>query len=122
LKELQTIATLPQDSTGRNSTAEIQVHPTGRFVYGSNRGHDSIAVFSVDARKGTLTPVEIVPTQGKEPRNFTIDPTGAFIFAANQNSNNVALFRIDVKTGRPTPAGTVVEVGFPVCVRFLPLP
>jgi 6-phosphogluconolactonase len=122
LKELQTITTLPKDYTGRNATAEIQVHPTGRFVYGSNRGPDSIAVFSVDARKATLTPVEIVPTQGKEPRNFAIDPTGSFIFAANQNSNNVVLFRIDLKTGRLTPAGSVVEVGSPVCVKFLPLP
>lgn len=122
LKELQTITTLPKDYTGRNSTAGIQVHPTGRFVYGSNRGHDSIAVFSVDARKATLTPVETVPTQGKTPRNIAVDPTGSFLFAANQGSNNVVLFRVDVKTGRLTPAGTVVEVGSPVCVKFLPLP
>jgi 6-phosphogluconolactonase len=122
LKELQTITTLPKDYTGRNSTAEIQVHPTGRFVYGSNRGNDSIAVFSVDARKATLTPVETVPTQGKTPRNIAVDPTGSFLFAANQDSNNVVLFRIDLKTGRLTPTGQILEVGAPVCVKFLPLP
>ncbi len=121
LTEVQTITTLPKDFTGTTSTAEVQVAPTGRFLYGSNRGNDSIAVFSIDARKGTLTPVEIVPTQGKTPRNFSIDPTGSFLLAANQGSNNVVVFRIDAKTGRLTPTGQVVEVGSPVCVKLLPL-
>ena len=78
---------------------------SGRFLYCSNRGHDSIAVYSIDPAKGTLTPVEIVPSGGKEPRNFEIDPTGHFLISANQNSNNIAVFRIDQKTGRLTPRG-----------------
>jgi 6-phosphogluconolactonase len=122
LKELQTITTLPRDFTGTNTTAEVQVHPSGKFLYGSNRGHDSIAVFSIDERRGTLTPVERVSTQGKTPRNFAIDPAGAFLLAANQDTDNVVVFRIDPKTGRLTPTGQVLEVGTPVCVKFLPLP
>ncbi|MBI1939875.1 MAG: lactonase family protein [Acidobacteria bacterium] len=119
LKELQTIPTLPKDFAGDNTTAEVQVHPSGKFLYGSNRGHDSIAVFSIDAEKGTLTPLEQVPTQGKTPRNFGIDPTGSYLFAANQNSGNIVVFRIDAKTGRLTPTGQVLEVPTPVCVRFV---
>ena len=97
------------------------MHPGGKFLYGSNRGHDSIAVFSIDARRGTLTSVEIVPTQGKTPRNFGIDPTGSYLLAANQDTNSVVVFRIDLKTGRLTPTGQTLEVGAPVCVKFLPL-
>lgn len=121
LKELQTITTLPKDFTGRSTTAEVQVHPSGRYLYGSNRGHDSVAVFSIDAREGTLTLVEITPTQGKTPRNFGIDPTGAFLLAAHQDTDNVVVFRVDAKTGRMTPTGQILEVGSPVCVKFLPL-
>jgi len=119
--QLQTITTLPKDFSGNNSTAEVQVHPSGKFVYGSNRGHNSIAVFQVDAKKGTLTPVEQTSTQGEVPRNFGIDPTGAYLIAANQNSDSLVVFRIDGKTGRLTPTGQTVEVGVPVCVRFMPL-
>jgi len=85
LRELQTISTLPQGFKGQNDDAEVVLHPSGRFLYGSNRGHDSIAVFAIHAQKGTLTPVEDIPTQGKTPRNFAIDPTGAYLFAANQD-------------------------------------
>ncbi|MBI3698129.1 MAG: lactonase family protein [Acidobacteria bacterium] len=120
LKELQTISTLPKDFTStNNSTAEVQVHPSGKFLYGSNRGHNSIAVFAIDAAKGTLTPIEQVPTQGKTPRNFGIDPTGAYLFAANQQSDTIVIFRIDAKTGRLTPTGQVLEVASPVCVKFV---
>lgn len=119
LRELQTVSTLPKDFTGDNTTAEVQIHPTGKFLYGSNRGHDSIAVFAIDGEKGTLTPIEHVPTQGKTPRNFAIDPTGSYLIAANQNSDNIVLFRIDRKTGRLTPAGLAFEVGAPVCVKFM---
>ncbi len=118
LKEIQTIGTLPAGFTGENDTAEVQVHPNGKFLYGSNRGHNSIAVFSIDPKKGTLTPVEHVSTQGKIPRNFGIDPTGSFLLAANQDTNNVVVFRIDAKTGRLTPTGQVLQVGKPVCVKF----
>ncbi|HET8549737.1 MAG TPA: lactonase family protein [Bryobacteraceae bacterium] len=118
LEQFQTISTLPSGFSGNNTTAEIVVHPNGRFVYGSNRGHDSIAVFSADKR-GTLRLVEHTPTQGNVPRNFAIDPAGKYLFAANQRTDNVVVFRIDPKTGRLAPAGTSVEVGSPVCVRFL---
>ena len=119
LKELQSIGTLPKDFTGNSSTAEVQVHPNGKFLYGSNRGHDSITIFAIDAKKGTLTLVDHVSTQGKVPRNFGIDPTGQFLLAANQNTNNVVVFRIDAKSGRLTPTGQSVEVGAPVCVKFV---
>jgi len=119
-QSLQTISTLPQGFTGRNDDAEIAVHTSGKFVYASNRGHDSIAVFAIDPAKGTLTPIEYTPTMGKEPRNFEIDPTGTLLFAANQKSDNIVVFRIDAKTGRLTPTGKVLEVSTPVCVKFLP--
>ncbi len=120
LTELQTVPTLPKDFTGRSSSAEIVVDAAGKFVYSSNRGHDSIAVFSIDSKKGTLTPVEIVPTQGKTPRNFAIDPTGRYLFAANQDSHNIVVFRIDAKTGKLTPTGTVLEAPEPTAVIFVP--
>jgi 6-phosphogluconolactonase len=119
LKELQTVPTLPKDFKGESDCAEIEVHRSGKFLYGSNRGHDSIAVFAIDARKGMLTPVEHVSTQGKTPRNFAIDPTGSYLFAANQDSDSVVVFRIDPKTGRLTPTGQVLKVPAPVCVTFV---
>jgi 6-phosphogluconolactonase len=121
LAELQTVPTLPKDFTGRSSTAEIAVDRAGKFVYSSNRGHDSIAVFAIDSKKGTLTPVEIVPTQGKTPRSFAIDPTGRYLFAANQDSHNIVLFRIDASSGRLTPANQVIEdAPEPTVVLFVP--
>jgi len=121
LREFQTITTLPKDFQGVNHTAEVQVHPSGKFLYGSNRGHDSIAVFSIDQAMGTLTPIEQVSTQGKVPRNFGIDPTGGYLFAANQRSDSIVVFRIDATSGRLTPAGETLEVGSPVCVKFVAL-
>ncbi|MGO9094127.1 MAG: lactonase family protein [Bryobacteraceae bacterium] len=120
LSELQTVSTLPGGFLGDSTTAEVQVDAAGRFLYGSNRGHDSIAVFAIDAATGTLTPVEYVSTRGRTPRNFRIDPTGAYLFAANQDSGNVAIFRIDAQTGRLTATGKALEVGSPVCVKFVP--
>ncbi len=120
LKEVQTLSTLPGDFKGANSSAEIAVHPNGRFLYASNRGHDSIAIFAIDQGKGTLTSKGFVPTQGKTPRNFAIDPTGAFLFAANQDSNSVVVFRIDQKTGALTPAGNALTVPAPVSIVFVP--
>ena len=113
-------STLPEGCTNRNTTAEIVLHPSGRFLYGSNRGHDSIAVFAVDAGKGTLTPLQHQPTGGKSPRNFTLDPTGRFLLAANQDSGNILVFRIDPDTGRLAPAGSEIKVPMPVCVLFGP--
>jgi 6-phosphogluconolactonase len=118
LHELQTISMLPKDFSGKNDAAEIQVHPNGKFLYASNRGHDSIAVFSIDPKKGTLTPVEYVPTQGKAPRYFAIDPTGSRLFVANQNSGNIVIFQIDPGTGRLTSTGQVLDIASPVCLRF----
>jgi 6-phosphogluconolactonase len=119
LHRSQTISTLPDDFKGENDDAEVEVHPSGKFLYASNRGHDSIAVFAIDPGKGTLTVVEHASTQGKIPRNFAIDPTGTLLFAENQQSNNIVIFRIDEKTGKLTPTGKVLEVGQPVCVKFL---
>jgi 6-phosphogluconolactonase len=119
LTEFQSVSTLPADFKGKSSTAEIAIDKKGKFLYGSNRGHDSIAVFSI-ARDGKLTPVEQTLTQGKTPRNFALDPTGAYLFAANQDSNNIVLFHVDPKTGRLTPAGQTMDVGAPVCVVFAP--
>jgi 6-phosphogluconolactonase len=116
---LQNISTLPPDYTGRKEDAEIEIAPSGKFLYASNRGHDSIAVFAIDPEKGTLTLVEITSTGGKEPRNFAIDPTGTRLFAANQNSNSIVIFGIDGKTGRLTPTRASFEVGAPVCLTFL---
>jgi 6-phosphogluconolactonase len=118
-KELQTETTLPKDFTGRSSTAEVEVHPNGRFLYGSNRGHDSIARYSLDAAKGTMTYVETVPTQGKTPRSFAIDPSGNFLIAVHEASDSAVVFKIDQKTGSLTPTGQTVEVGAPVSVHFL---
>ena len=116
---LQTISTLPKNFTGENDDAEIEVHPSGKFLYASNRGHDSIAVFAIDPNKGTLTPVEYTLTKGKTPRSFEIDPTGTLLFAENQESNNIVIFRINAKTGHLTRTGKVLEVASPVCVKFL---
>ena len=119
LQLLQTVTTLPKDFTGRNDDAEIRVHPSGKFVYASNRGDDSIAIYAIDQSKGTLAQVGSIHTGGKEPRNFEIDPTGTLLFAANQKSDNIVVFRIDAKTGLLTPTGKVLEVGSPVCVKFV---
>jgi 6-phosphogluconolactonase len=117
--ELHTITTLPEPVKQGYSTAEVQVHPSGKFLYGSNRGHDTIAVFQIDPAKGTLAAAGHMPTQGRIPRNFGIDPTGTYLLAANQNSDSLVGFRIDQKTGALTPTGHKVEVGAPVCVKFL---
>jgi 6-phosphogluconolactonase len=119
LHRTQTISTLPEDFKGENDDAEIRAHPNGKFLYASNRGHDSITVFAIDPARGTLTLVEHASTLGKTPRNFEIDPTGTLLFAENQESNNIVIFRIDEKTGKLTPTGKVLEVGQPVCVKFL---
>lgn len=121
LKETQTVSTLPADFQGQSSTAEVQVDPAGKFVYGSNRGHNSIAVFAVEAATGKLRLVEHVPTEGRTPRNFTIDPSGRYLFAANQDSNNIVVFRVDPASGRLTPAGKTIEISRPVCVKFVPM-
>jgi len=123
MKELQNISTLPEGETKKPnySTAEVEAHPSGKFLYGSNRGHDSIVVFATDPGTGKLTYVENVSTQGKTPRSFGIDPTGNYLLAANQDSENVVVFRIDQKTGRLAATASSIEVGKPVCVVFVPV-
>lgn len=118
LAAAQSVPTLPADFDGENTTADIEVHPSGRFVYASNRGDDSIAVFAVDSQTGMLTPRGQTKTGGKRPRNFTQDPTGKYLLAANQDTNDIFVFRIDQETGALTPTGQRIEVGSPVCLVF----
>ena len=118
LSVLQSVSTLPSGFTGSNSTAEVAVSPDGRFLYGSNRGHDSLAIFAIDGARGTLTPVGHQPSRGRHPRHFAIDPTGAYLIVANRDSDNLAVFRIDRKTGRLEPIGEPIRVPRPVCVRM----
>jgi len=118
LDNLQTISTLPGDFAGINTGAEIAVHPSGKYLYASNRGHDSIAVFRIDSSRGTLTAAGHVSTQGKTPRSFAIDPTGAYLLAANQDSGTIVVFGIDGNSGGLTPSGTVVRVPTPVSLVF----
>lgn len=121
LREIETISTMPAGTAvnPRFSTAEVAVHPSGRFLYGSNRGHDTLAVFAIDAASGKLTPVEHEPTQGSTPRGFGIDPTGAYLLAGNQRSGSVVVFRIDPATGALAPTGQKIAVGSPVSVEFV---
>ncbi len=119
LKELQTVSILPKGFSGRNDAAEVRVHPSGKFLYASNRGHDSIAVFRIDEKKGTLAFVEDAPVLGKEPRNFAIDPPGRLMYVADQNSGKIVVFKINAKSGKLTATGQTLEVDAPVCVRFL---
>lgn len=120
LSPIQTISTVP-DGTGLqgNSTAEIRVHPNGKFLYVSNRGPDSLAVYSIEQNTGMLTRVGIVPSGGKIPRNFNLTPDGAYLLAAHQNSDNIVVFKINAETGLPEPTGREINVPKCVCVRFL---
>jgi 6-phosphogluconolactonase len=116
---VQTLSTLPDNFKGENTGAEIAVHPSGKFVYASNRGSDSIAVFSInDAKRGTLALVEHVPSGGKTPRQFEIDPSGKWLLVGNQNSDNIAIFSIDGSTGKLTSSGVVTGVAKPSCIKF----
>jgi len=120
LTEAQTISTLPADFKGKNTCAEVQVHPSGKFVYASNRGHDSIALFKIDPASGKLTFVEHQSTLGKTPRHFALDPSGDWLLAENQESDNVVVFHVDPASGRLSPTGQQIEIGSPVCSLFVP--
>ena len=121
LKEIHTVSTLPASQAMQSgfSGAEVQVHPSGKFLYASNRGHDSIAVFSIDQTTGRLTYVENEPTQGSTPRGFGIDPDGGYLLVGNQKSDSVVVLRIDQQNGKLSPTGTRIELGSPVCVKFV---
>ena len=120
LRAQQTISTLPQGFSGASFCADVHVSPNGKFLYGSNRGHNSIVVFAIDSESGQLTLVEHVSTGGDWPRNFVIDPSGTYLLAANQRSNSVVTFRIDSATGRLKPTGRVAEIPTPVCLKLMP--
>ena len=119
LRKLQTISTLPKGYRKQSDCAEVAVSPNGKFVYASNRGHNSITVFAVDPKKGTLTTVERVPCGGNWPRHFAIDPTGRYLLVANQESDTVSVFSVDRKTGRLSATGETASVRKPACVRFV---
>jgi 6-phosphogluconolactonase len=119
LRELQSLSTLPAGFEGDNSCADVHLAPSGRFVYGSNRGHDSIVVFAIDSETGLLSYVEHLSTQGRTPRGFAIDPTGRLLLAANQDSHTLVSFWIDGETGRLSPTGQMARVPSPVCVQMI---
>jgi len=119
VEEIQTVPTLPQAFQGNSSCADIMVDPTGQFLYASNRGHDSIAIFRIEGSTGELALIGHESTRGKTPRNFTIDPSGTFLFAANQDDDTIVCFRIDHRSGRLTFSGQVTDAPTPVCVKIL---
>lgn len=118
LEQRQLLSTLPDDFGGTNTTAEIAVHGSGRFLYCSNRGHDSIAAFSIDQTSGLLTRLGWTPTGGERPRYFGFDPSGTFLYAANEVTHTIVTFRVDSTTGELSPTGQVVETGSPVTIVF----
>jgi 6-phosphogluconolactonase len=120
LETIQTISTLPADFRKPTTTAEVQVHPNGKFLYGSNRGHDSITAFAIDAQSGKLRLLGQQSTGGKTPRNFAIDPSGRWVIAANQDSDNLVVLKIDEKRGTLSATGQSIAVSMPVCVKFAP--
>jgi 6-phosphogluconolactonase len=122
LTEIQTVPTMPVAVARGHSTAEVVVHPSGKFLYGSNRGHDSLAVYTIEPATGRLKVVEYKPTGGKTPRNFAVDPTGSFVLAENLGSGTIVVFRVNPETGALDATGQVVEVPSPSCVKFVPIP
>ena len=122
LTEIESVTTLPDDFDGTSHCADVHVSPSGKFVYGSNRGHDSIVIFAIDQHTGQLTIVGHESTQGEIPRNFAIDPTGTLLLAANQMSNTAITFWIDSETGELNPTGQVAEVPTPVCLKPIVIP
>ncbi|MBT4498621.1 MAG: lactonase family protein [Gemmatimonadetes bacterium] len=120
LEEIQMISTLPEGWEGTSYCADVHVSPDGRFLYGSNRGHDSIAIYAIDQATGMLSLVDIAPCGGKNPRGFGIDPSGTFLLAGGQDTDNITIFRIDAESGRIEPTGEV-SVPMPVCVKMVEL-
>ena len=122
LEKLQTVSALPQGFDDRSHCADLHVSPSGNFIYGSNRGHDSIVIFAIDQETGRLTYVDHEPTQGRVPRNFIIDPTGTWLLASNQESDTILTFKIDQVTGKLEPSGHVAEAPMPACLKLTPIP
>jgi 6-phosphogluconolactonase len=119
LTEVQSLSTLPEGTDPVGSTAEVVAHPSGKFLYGSNRGHDSIVVYAIDGATGQLTRVENEPIRGKTPRNFVVSPDGKWLLAAGQQSDSVTVFAIDARTGELEFADSQIKIFSPVCIRFL---
>jgi 6-phosphogluconolactonase len=119
LQRLTVVSTLPPDYKGKNDTAEIKIDAEGKFLYGSNRGADMIAIFALDSASGAPKWMDSVPAGGKTPRNFEIDPSGGYLLAANQATNNIVIFKIDPQTGHLTPTGQTLSVAAPVCIKFV---
>jgi 6-phosphogluconolactonase len=119
LQEIQTLSTLPEDFEGTSTCAEVQISPSGKFLYGSNRGHNSIVIYAIDQRNGMLTCVGHKSTQGETPRNFAVGPAGEFLLAANQDTDNIVIFRLDPASGDPVATGHSVDVPTPVCVKVM---
>ena len=120
LEAFQTVKNLPDDYTGRKWSADIHISPDGKFLYGSNRAHESLGIFSINQKTGQLTLVGHQPVNGKTPRNFAIDPTGNFVLVANQDSDNITIFKRDKNTGKLTPTDKEITVSMPVCLKFMP--
>ena len=118
LKPFQIVPTTPTTYTGDNTGAEIAIAPSGRFVYASNRGHDSIVIFSVEPASGMLDPIGWESVQGRKPRFFCLDPSGGHLYVANQDSHAIVVFRINRETGKLTPTGKIIETGSPSCIVF----
>jgi 6-phosphogluconolactonase len=121
LTEFQTISTLPAGFKGSSACAELEIHPNGKFLYGSNRGHDSVAAFAIDQASGRLSLIQIAPSGGRTPRNLAFDPTAGWIICTNHDSDNAVVFRVDIGTGELTRVGPAVSVPYPFCERFLPV-
>ena len=120
LTPIQTVTTLPEGYTGQKWAADIHISPDGRFLYGSNRAHESLAIFRIDQNTGQLALVGHQAVNGKTPRNFAIDPTGNFVLVANQDSDNITIFKRDKQTGKLTATGKEIAVSMPVCLKFMP--
>ena len=116
---LTTAPTIPADFKQRNALADIRLHPNGKFVYASNRGHDSLAIFRIEDATGRMIPVDIASTQGGNPREFDFEPSGKFLFVGNQTTNQMVTFGVDPDTGKITPTGAKIDVPKPACVKFL---
>jgi len=120
-QEIQTISTLPENYSGSSTCADLHIHPSGKFLYASNRGHDSLAVFDIDSENGYLSWKGCIPTKGKTPRNFAIDPDGKYLLVANQDTDNIVAFSIDSTNGLLTEIGIEIPVPTPVCIQFAPI-
>ncbi len=118
---INTIPTVPADFKDRNALADIRMHPNGKFVYGSNRGHDSLVIGAIDEATGKLSPVDIASTLGGNPREFDFEPSGKFLYCGNQITNQMVVFAVDANTGKITPTGAKSDVPKPSCVKFVAL-